>query len=189
MSSFGKALEEAVDVLSSVRVLEPELRRAASCCGTCLAAGGKLLVCGNGGSAAEAMHLTGELVGRYKKDRFPLAAITLGVDPVVTTCVANDYSYHDIFARQLRALGRPGDVLIAFTTSGQSPSVLEALEEASRLGITSIAFLGRDGGLGLKLATYPLLVSHWSTARIQEGHQFLLHCLMDLLESEVHTSL
>lgn len=185
MSSFLDTLDENLRVMGSLRTLEPELERAASCCATCLAAGGKILVCGNGGSAAEAMHLVGELVGRYKKDRRPLAAITLGADSAVLSCIGNDYSYEDVFSRPLQALGRSGDVLIAFTTSGESPNVLEALRKAREIGLASVAFLGRDGGSARELATYALVVRHRDTARIQEGHQFLMHALMDFVEAAV----
>jgi D-sedoheptulose 7-phosphate isomerase len=128
------------------------------------------------------MHLAGELVGRYKTDRAPLAAITLGTDPVIASCVGNDYKFDEIFSRQVRALGRRGDVLIAFSTSGRSANILEALKAAKEMGIASIAFLGKDGGAALALADEALLVRHTDTARIQEGHQFLMHSLMDLLE-------
>lgn len=185
MNSFLDSLDENLKVMESLRVLETELERAAACCSTCLAVGGKILVCGNGGSAAEAMHLVGELVGRYKKDRRPLAAMTLGADPAVTSCIGNDYRYEDVFSRPLEALGRCGDVLIAFTTSGESRNVLEALRKAGEMGIASIAFLGRDGGSARALATHSLIVRHCDTARVQEGHQFLMHSLMDLLEAAV----
>jgi D-sedoheptulose 7-phosphate isomerase len=185
MSQFLSSLDESLAVLVSLRALESDLRSAAMQCFECLRNGGKLFTCGNGGSAAEAMHLTGELVGRYKKERRPLAAITLGTDPALTTCIGNDYCYDEIFARQVRALGRPGDLLIAFTTSGQSANVVLALKAAREMGMKSIAFLGRDGGPAFELADRTLLVRHTDTARIQEAHQFLLHSLMDLLEVEV----
>jgi D-sedoheptulose 7-phosphate isomerase len=185
MSSISKALQESMGVLASLEELEPALVRAVSMCAATLKSGGKLLICGNGGSAAEAMHLVGELVGRYKKDRAPLAAISLGTDPALTTCVGNDYSYEEIFSRQVQGLGRSGDVLIAFTTSGRSPNVIHALRVAKELGIESIAFLGKDGGPALALATEALVVRHTDTARIQEGHQFLMHSFMDLLEVAV----
>lgn len=185
MSSFSISLQETMGVLASLKELEPALGRAAERCAACLKSGGKLLVCGNGGSAAEAMHLVGELVGRYKKDRAPLAAVSLGTDPALTTCVGNDYRYEEIFSRQVRALGRKGDVVVAFTTSGRSPNVLEALKAAKEMGIASIAFLGKDGGPALALADEALVVRHTDTARIQEGHQFLMHSLMDQLEVAV----
>lgn len=185
MSDFSKTLQESIAVLASLEELEPALLRAADRCAKCLNGGGKLLICGNGGSAAEAMHLVGELAGRFKGDRRPLAALSLGTDPALTTCVANDYSYDEIFARQLRALGRPEDVLVVFSTSGRSPNVIAALKVAGEMGIDSVAFLGRDGGSALPLATEALLVRHSDTARIQEGHQVLMHSLMELLEVAV----
>lgn len=175
-------------VLASLEELEPALVRAVKMCTASLKSGGKLLICGNGGSAAEAMHLVGELVGRYKKDRAPLAAISLGTDPALTTCVGNDYSYEEIFSRQVQGLGRSGDVLVAFTTSGRSPNVIRALKAAKEMGIESVAFLGKDGGPALALAKEALVVRHSDTARIQEGHQFLMHSFMDLLEVAVAES-
>jgi D-sedoheptulose 7-phosphate isomerase len=172
-------------MLQSLEELEPSLLRAVAMCAACLRSGGKMLLCGNGGSAAEAMHLAGELVGRYRHERAPLAAICLGTDPALASCIGNDYSYEELFSRQARGLGRPGDLLVCFTTSGRSPNVIRALNAANEMGIESIAFLGRDGGPALALATLALVVRHTDTARIQEGHQFLMHSLMDLLEIEV----
>ena len=185
MNSFETTLDECLATIESLRGMSPVLRNAADRCLAALKRGGKLLVCGNGGSAAEAQHLTGELVGRYKDDRCPLAAITLAADPAVLTCVANDHGFEDIFSRQVRALGRPGDVLVAFTTSGKSPDVIPALKAAREMGVESVAFLGRDGGPALPLTDCALLVKHQDTARIQEAHQFLMHCLMDSIESEL----
>jgi len=185
MSSISKALQESMAVLASIEELEPALVRVVGKCAACLNSGGKLLICGNGGSAAEAMHLVGELVGRYKSNRAPMAAISLGTDPALASCIGNDYSYGEIFSRQVQGLGRPGDLLIVFTSSGQSPNVIRALKVAREMGIESIAFLGKDGGLALPLADEALVVRHNDTARIQEGHQFLMHSLMDLLEVAV----
>jgi len=185
MSNFANALQESMAVLASLEELEPALLSAADKCAACLNAGGKLLICGNGGSAAEAMHLVGELVGRYKLNRAPMAAISLGTDPALTTCIGNDYSYDEIFSRQVQGLGRRGDLLIVFTSSGRSPNVIHALKAAREMGIESVAFLGKDGGPALPLADEALVVRHNDTARIQEGHQFLMHSLMDLLEVAV----
>jgi D-sedoheptulose 7-phosphate isomerase len=187
MSNFTDALEESQAMLDSLRQLEDGLLRAVERCAASLRGGDKLLICGNGGSASEAMHLTGELVGRYKKERRPLAAITLGTDPALVTCIGNDYSYEEIFSRQVRGLGREGDVLIVFTTSGRSANVIRALQAAREMKIESIAFLGKDGGPALGLADHALVVRHQDTARIQEGHQFLMHSLMDMLEDLIAT--
>jgi len=182
---FERFFEDTPGVDSGSGFAEPTLLRAADRCSKCLNGGGKLLICGNGGSAAEAMHLVGELVGRYKRERRPLAALSLGTDPALTSCVGNDYSYDEIFSRQLRALARPGDVLVVFSTSGRSPNVIAALTVAGEMGIGSVAFLGKDGGSALPLASEALVVRHSDTARIQEGHQVLMHSLMDLLEVAV----
>ena len=187
MSNFTDSLEESLAMLATLRELEGGLLCAVERCAASLRSGGKLLICGNGGSAAEAMHLTGELVGRYKKERRPLAAITLGTDPALVTCIGNDYSYEEIFSRQVRGLGRAGDVLIVFTTSGRSANVIRALQAAREMKIESIAFLGKDGGPALGLADHALVVRHQDTARIQEGHQFLMHSLMDMLEDLIAT--
>ena len=187
MSNLTDALEESQAMLDSLRQLEDGLLRAVERCAASLRGGGNLLICGNGGSASEAMHLTGELVGRYKKERRPLAAITLGTDPALVTCIGNDYSYEEIFSRQVRGLGREGDVLIVFTTSGRSANVIRALQAAREMKIESIAFLGKDGGPALGLADHALVVRHQDTARIQEGHQFLMHSLMDMLEDLIAT--
>jgi D-sedoheptulose 7-phosphate isomerase len=188
MSAISRSLQDSMAVLASLEELEPSLLRAVAMCAACLESGGKLLICGNGGSAAEAMHLVSELVGRYKSERAPLAAISLGSDPALASCIGNDYSYKEVFSRQLRALGRRGDLLVAFTTSGCSPNVIQALRASNEIGIESVAFLGRDGGPALELATQSLLVRHNDTARIQEGHQFLMHSLVELLEIEVAES-
>jgi D-sedoheptulose 7-phosphate isomerase len=183
MQSFEESINECMLVIYSLRTLSNVLRSSADCCGAALSRGGKLLICGNGGSAAQAGHLTGELMGRYKNDRPGLAAVTLGPDSTVVTCIANDFRFEDVFSRQIRALGRAGDVLIVFTTSGQSPNILEALKAAREIGLESISFLGRRGSSAAAFSDYALLVSHDDTARIQEGHQLLMHCLMDRIES------
>jgi D-sedoheptulose 7-phosphate isomerase len=183
MFSLDENLKELAAVMESLRKMSPVLHEAADMCIAALKGGGKLLVCGNGGSAAEAQHLTGELVGRYKESRRPLAAITLAADAAVLTCIGNDYSFEDVFSRQVQALGKPGDVLVSFTTSGRSPDVLAALGAAKEVGVGSVSFLGRDGGPALALTDCALVVKHNDTARIQEGHQFLMHCMMDLIEA------
>lgn len=183
MNSYRMNLREAIQVFESLADFEPSVQTAASWCLEALHGGHKLLICGNGGSASEAQHLAGELMGRYKENRAPLAAIALTADSAIMTCIGNDYQYEEIFARQVRGLGCRGDVLIAFTTSGNSPNVLNALSVAKELGIRSIAFLGRDGGKALPIADCALVVRHSDTARAQEGHQFLMHALMDAIEA------
>ena len=183
MPSYQQSLQEATAVFASLADLEPALRKAAGWCLESLRSGGKILSCGNGGSAAESDHLCAELMGRYKRSRPGLAAVALNADSALLTCLGNDYSFEDIFARLLRALARPGDILVAFTTSGNSPNVLAALETARDMGIRSVAFLGRDGGKARELCACPLIVPHDDTARVQEAHQFLMHSLMDEIEA------
>jgi D-sedoheptulose 7-phosphate isomerase len=140
-NSYSNSLDENLACMESLRALYGLLHNAADRCISALAQGGKLLICGNGGSSAEAQHLAGELVGRYKLDRSPLAAIALAADPAILTCIGNDYCFEEVFSRQVRALGRPGDLLIAFTTSGQSANILGALKAAREMRIHSISFL------------------------------------------------
>jgi phosphoheptose isomerase len=147
-----------------------------------LHAGGKVLVFGNGGSAADAMHTVAELVGRYERERKGMAAVALTADMSVTTSVANDYGFEQVFARQIEALGRAGDVALAITTSGASLNVVAALEAAEASGLTTIALTGRDGGAAGRTARIHVNVPSESTARVQEVHRTLLHVICDLVE-------
>jgi D-sedoheptulose 7-phosphate isomerase len=153
-----------------------------------LRSGGKTLACGNGGSAADAQHFAAELVNRFETERPPLAAIALTTDTSTLTSIANDYSYQQVFAKQLRALGRRGDVLLAISTSGNSANVLEALPVARELGVRVIALTGNGGGrmaLALKADDVHICVPHKSTARIQEVHLLVLHCLCDAIDFQL----
>ncbi|HEY7449513.1 MAG TPA: SIS domain-containing protein [Vicinamibacterales bacterium] len=145
-------------------------------------AGGKLVAFGNGGSAADAQHLAAELVGRFARDRRPLAALALSADTSVLTAIANDTSYNRVFARQIEALGRRGDVAFAISTSGTSRNVVAGLESARQLGLTTVALTGRDGGTVARLADVHVNVPETSTARVQEVHRTLLHVICELLE-------
>jgi D-sedoheptulose 7-phosphate isomerase len=151
----------------------------------CLRAENKLLVCGNGGSAADAAHFATELVVRFVKDRRAYPAICLASDGVLLTAAGNDYGFDEIFARQVAAIGVQGDVLICLTTSGKSKNVVRALEEAKARKLKTIALLGRDGGSTIGIADVDLLVRSDSTARIQEAHQLLLHLLCETIESRL----
>jgi len=182
-TKFQRALREAVAVYESLAPLEPALEAAGARCVEALRAGRKVLACGNGGSAADAQHFTAELMGRYVDDRPALAAMALTADSTLLTAVGNDYAYEQVFARQVRGVGKAGDVLVVFTSSGNSPNILRALEAARELKLRSIAFLGRGGGQARALADCVLLVPHAVTARIQEAHHFLLHSLMDRIEA------
>ena len=153
-----------------------------------LKAGGKALACGNGGSAADAQHFAAELVNRFEAERPPLAAVALTTDTSTLTSIANDYGYQQVFAKQLRALGRRGDVLLAISTSGNSANVIEALPVAHELGVRVIALTGNGGGKmagALKADDVHICVPHKSTARIQEVHLLVLHCLCDAIDFQL----
>ena len=151
----------------------------------CLLAGNKLLTCGNGGSAADALHLSEELVGRYKVDRRALPSICLNSDVTALTCIANDYGYDQIFARQIAALGNPGDIVVGFTTSGNSPNVIAAFQQASDLGLLTILLSGSLGGQAAGTCDHEILVPSTTTARIQEVHTLILHQWLEAIDATV----
>lgn len=179
------AIEAATQALRALSSLEPKMAQAADVIDQCLRAGNKLLVCGNGGSAADASHFATELVVRFAKDRPALPAICLTSDSGMLTAAGNDYGFDEIFARQVAAFGLPGDVLICLTTSGKSKNLIRALEEAKGRGLKTIALLGRDGGSTVGIADVDVLVKSDSTARVQEAHQLLLHVLCEVIESRL----
>lgn len=146
---------------------------------------GTIFWCGNGGSASDSQHLAAELVGRFKKNRRALRSIALNTDTSVVTCIANDYSYEDIFSRQIEGLARNGDFLIAISTSGNSKNILNALIRARDLGVKTLALLGKDGGEAKRIADDSLIVSSESTARIQESHILIGHILCEIIEAEL----
>jgi len=189
MNSSDKILEhfsEHLQVIAAVPALcsEPIQNAGIQIAGS-LTKGGILFWCGNGGSAADSQHLAAELVGRFKKDRKALRSIAFTTDTSVLTCVANDYSYEDIFSRQLEALAREGDVLVAISTSGNSENVLRVLRAAKELGVKTIALLGKDGGQAKAIADLAIVIPSDSTARIQEAHILIGHILCDLIEQEL----
>lgn len=144
---------------------------------------GRVYAFGNGGSAGDAQHLAGELVGRFKRERRPLAAASLAVDPSAVTCIANDYSFDDVFARQVEALARPGDVVVGYTTSGRSENVVRGLAAARRAGATTVLFSGGDGRPAADHADHALVVPSTSTARVQELHLLLMHLIVDRVDA------
>jgi D-sedoheptulose 7-phosphate isomerase len=180
-----EAIAAARKTSQSLVELDTQVRKVADLIEQCLRSGNKLLVCGNGGSAADASHFATELVVRFAKDRRALPAICLTSDSGILTAAGNDYGFDEIFARQIAAFGVPGDVLICLTTSGKSKNLIRAFEEAKARKLKTIAFLGRDGGSTRGIADLDLLVRSDSTARIQEGHQLLLHVLCEVIESRL----
>ncbi|MDE3049848.1 MAG: D-sedoheptulose 7-phosphate isomerase [Nitrospirota bacterium] len=147
--------------------------------------GHKVLLFGNGGSATDAAHLAAEFVGRYKRERAPLPAIALATDIAAITCIANDYGYDELFARQVRAHGRKGDLAVAISTSGNSPNVLKGAAAARECGLTTIAWTGANGGKLAGLVDYPFVVPSTVTSRIQESHITLGHILCELVEEQL----
>lgn len=171
-----RALFLQLDILS-----EP-IQRAGVLAAHALQTGHKLMLCGNGGSAADSQHLAAELTGRFVRERRPLAAMALCTDTSALTCIGNDYSFEEIFARQVMALGCPGDVLLALSTSGQSRNVIRAAQEARHAGIHVVGLMGQDGGALRELCDIAIVVPSPITARIQEAHVLLGHTLCGLIE-------
>lgn len=150
-----------------------------------LAAGGKVLTCGNGGSACDALHLAEELLGRYRSDRRPLPAVCLNADPAYLTCAANDFGFDAVFARAVRGLAAPGDVVVGFSTSGRSPNILAAFDAAREAGAFSIGLLGGDGGPARERCDLPIVVparGKPDTPRVQEAHGLILHVWCETIE-------
>lgn len=145
--------------------------------------GGKLLICGNGGSAADAQHIAAELVGRFKKERKALPAIALTTNTSILTAIANDYGYDAVFKRQIEALGKKGDVLLAISTSGNAKNVLEAVKLANKTGVDTIALTGGTGGELAKIAKLSIIAAFSNTPRIQESHAAIYHKLCELIEN------
>ncbi len=146
--------------------------------------GNKIMICGNGGSAADAQHMAAEFINRFLKERKPLPAIALTTDTSNLTSIANDYSFDDVFSKQVEALGKKGDVLIGISTSGNSSNVLKALEKAKGMGMKTVGFLGKDGGKIRRICDLALVVPSHSTPRIQEVHGFIIHIICEMVEDE-----
>jgi D-sedoheptulose 7-phosphate isomerase len=173
---------------AAAEILSRPIADAVSAVVGSITSGGKVLACGNGGSASDAQHFAAEFIGRFERERPGLAAIALTTDSSILTAIGNDYSFTDIFSKQVQALGQPGDVLIAITTSGNSANVLAAVEAARAKEMTVIAFTGRGGGKMNELLTETdvhICVPHERTARIQEVHILALHCLCDAVDLQL----
>ncbi len=176
--------------LQFVRTYADRIAQVADLMVEAVRSGGKVLLFGNGGSATDASHIAAEFVGRYDRDRVPLPAVSLAADIAAVTCIANDYGYADIFARQVNALGRPGDIVIAISTSGNSPNVLKGVDAARQKGLITVGWTGKDGGKLASLVDHPFIVPSKVTARIQECHITLGHVLCEMVEEKIvaHTS-
>lgn len=184
-SLFLRNLEEHLQLMQALHSLDPHIQQAGQRLAAVLGDGGKIMFCGNGGSAADSQHLASELTGRFIKDRRPLAGLALTTDSSALTCIGNDYSFDDVFARQVQGLGRPGDALIGISTSGNSANVLKAVESAKAMGIYTLGLLGRDGGKLAAACDDSIIVPNPVTARIQEAHLLIGHTLCGLIEAEM----
>ena len=181
---LDRSLADLGQLLPRLAELEPQLRRLGEAMMACWSRRGKVLIAGNGGSAADAMHFAEELVVRFQKNRRALAAMAL-CDATAVTCAGNDFGFDQIFSRQVEAFGNPGDVFIGFTTSGNSTNILKAFEAAKKQGMVTAGFLGKDGGQARGRCDIEFVVPSNSTARIQEAHQVLYHALCEWVDERV----
>ncbi len=177
MGIFLDELAAHREVFAQLGGLDAAVEAAAQTCIRALKGGGRVLICGNGGSAADAQHFAAELSGRYKKERRALAGIALTTDTSALTAIANDYDFERVFARQVEALGRAGDVLVGISTSGTSPNVIAALRAARRLGLAAVGLSGKGGGAMNELCEPNIVVPASVTARIQEAHILIIHAI------------
>jgi D-sedoheptulose 7-phosphate isomerase len=184
VDQIGNTQKIMADMLDDSSLLS-RVEDAANACIRCVRAGGKVLLAGNGGSAADAQHIAGEFVSRFAFDRPGMAAVALTTDTSILTAIGNDYGYEQIFARQIHAIGRSGDVFIGYSTSGKSPNVLEAFRIAREVGLICIGFTGNRGGGMRELCHHLLEVPSAETPKIQEGHLVLGHVLCGLVEHEI----
>ena len=177
------SIREHQEVLASLGQMVPALARAGELLVNTIQAGGRVFICGNGGSAADAQHFAAELTGRFEKERRALPAVALTTDTSALTAIGNDYGFDVIFSRQLEALALPGDLLIGLSTSGNSTNVAKAVDWAKQNGVTTIGLLGRDGGALARLVDLSLVAPSQRTARIQEVHILILHMLCEVLDA------
>jgi len=181
--SFERQLADTIQTFQALGQIRPQIDEAQRLILETLSAGGKLLICGNGGSAAEASHFATELTGRYARNRRSLPAIALSCDGSLLSCIANDFGYDAVFSRQVAGHGKPGDLLVVLSSSGNSENIVAALREASQLGLKSIAFLGRGGGRCAGLATVDLIIPGTSGRSAQEAHLFLIHAFCEAIDA------
>lgn len=184
IENLSAALAEHQAVMNKLNALLPQISAVADEMRACIARGGKILLMGNGGSAADSQHIAAEIVGRYKKERKGLPAIALTTDTSILTSVGNDYGYEYIFSRQIEALCSPQDLVIGLTTSGNSPNVVRGIETAKQIGATTVGMTGGNGGKLTALCDHNLIMPSNDTPRIQEAHIFIGHSLCDLLEAD-----
>lgn len=184
-SGLRLSMEQHLSALNTITALAESIEAVAAAIAGTLAAGGKILTCGNGGSAAEAIHLAEEMIGCFSKKRRPLSAVCLASDPAAITCIANDYGYEELFARQVEGLGRPGDLLAALSTSGKSANIVKALDRARRQGLKTVGLLGRPGSPAESYCDLSLTTSAANPAQIQEIHLITIHLILEYIDERV----
>jgi D-sedoheptulose 7-phosphate isomerase len=182
---LNKAVDDLGQMLPKLRLMDQTLQKLGEAMMACWGKRGKVLTAGNGGSTADAMHMAEELCVRFMKNRKGLAAIAL-CDPTVITCAGNDFGFEAIFSRQVEALGNPGDILVVFTTSGNSPNILRAIQQAKSQGLVTVGFLGKDGGKARGQCDIEFIIPAQVPHRIQEGHKILLHTLCEWVDQKVN---
>lgn len=182
---FQLNLNQHLTLFNRLAAIDKNVMIAAELVATSLRNGFKLMICGNGGSAADSQHMAAEFTGRFIHDRKPLAAMALSTDTSALTCIGNDYSFDDVFSRQVMGLGRSGDSLIGFSTSGNSKNVIRAVEVAKAIGITTIGILGHEGGKLAEICDHLVIVPSSITARIQEAHLLIAHTICGAVEQQL----
>lgn len=182
---YKQNLQEHLAVVNASKDLDTVIYQSILLLTKSIRKGGKIIFCGNGGSAADSQHLASEFTGRFIKDREPIASISLTTDTSALTCISNDYSYEQVFARQLKAIGKEGDVFVGISTSGNSNNIIEAIKTAKEIGITTISLLGNDGGAMKDLGDLSIIIPNNVTARIQEMHILVGHTLCGGVEQEL----
>lgn len=182
VKTIKQSVADSLAAIDSLNACAGTLAAAGDGIVAALKAGNKVMTAGNGGSAAEALHMAEELVGRFEADRVSLPGIALCADATALTCIGNDYGFEAMFSRQVEGLGKSGDILVLFSTSGNSRNIIAALAAARKLGIKTLCLLGRDGGKLAGQATWEIIVPAKATARIQEAHQVVVHILLEIIE-------
>lgn len=180
-----KLVEEACRTLQALASQEDAFQKIAAAAVATLRSGGKILTCGNGGSAADAMHLAEELVGHFRNHRPSLPAVSLVADGTLLTCIGNDYGFDQVFSRQVEGLANVNDLLVCFSSSGNSPNILKALAAAKDKGVKSVALLGKGGGQARDKADLEIIVANSDSGRVQEAHTLILHALLEVIEREI----
>src|SRR5271170_6046636 len=180
-----KLVDDACRTLQALVSQEVAFQAIATAAVATLKSGGKILTCGNGGSAADAMHLAEELVGRYRSNRRSPAGVSLTADGTALTCIGNDFGFENVFSRQVEGLGNKNDLLVCFSTSGNSPNILRALDAARSKGVKSVALLGKGGGKAKGKADFEIIIANSDSGRVQEAHTLILHALLEVIEREI----